>query len=428
MYIHVGYPMILITSFGCIINYLKQCYYSVYIYEKTVNNNDESKSKKTSLLHRICELYTQSRLLNFLLTFVILQLLYSLVVSYVSDNYSLVYIKKGFCCFSVEYLPQIVLVCIFLFVSFPLIVYQFYRLHENFKFVNTLMINLLIMTISAALFIWALVVPSYNCSLIVRYLPSDAYALILINLYYMNKKANKLELNKNGLIKVLNDEFLFNEFFEFCKRKCCVENAIFHIEYKKFKELNNLYMKKSKWDLTFGEHCILKISKSKSKISSPDSVLNDSSNIDKITKSSNYDSDEFKNSKDSNWTSDLDFSNFKDGKKKIILYSEIHTLANDIYTNFIDENAKYGLNIPDKIAKDIKNDLLIHNQRFNSNTNTQLNEENDIEEIFDYIYDEILQDLYLNAYTDFILNRNKNKEKNHRKKNKNKNINYDFDN
>jgi len=73
-----------------------------------------------------------------------------------------------------EYLPQIILVCLFLFVSFPLIVYQFYRLHDKFKFVNTLMINLLLMTISAGLFIYAMVVPSYNCSQIVRYLPSDA--------------------------------------------------------------------------------------------------------------------------------------------------------------------------------------------------------------------------------------------------------------
>jgi len=75
---------------------------------------------------------------------------------------------------SKEYLPQIVLVCLFLFASFPLTVYQFYRLHDNFKFLNSLMINLIIMTVSAGMFIYAMVVPSYNCSQIVRYLPSDA--------------------------------------------------------------------------------------------------------------------------------------------------------------------------------------------------------------------------------------------------------------
>jgi len=42
----------------------------------------------------------------------------------------------------------------------------------------------------------------------------------------MNKKANKLEININGLIQLLNDETLFNEFFEYCKQKCCVENAV----------------------------------------------------------------------------------------------------------------------------------------------------------------------------------------------------------
>jgi len=25
---------------------------------------------------------------------------------------------------------------------------------------------------------------------------------------------------------VLDDEILFNEFFEFCKQKCCIENAV----------------------------------------------------------------------------------------------------------------------------------------------------------------------------------------------------------
>jgi len=48
----------------------------------------------------------------------------------------------------------------------------------------------------------------------------------LLDYYYMNKKANKLEININGLIQLLNDETLFNEFFEYCKQKCCVENAV----------------------------------------------------------------------------------------------------------------------------------------------------------------------------------------------------------
>lgn len=89
--------MVLITSFGCIINYLKHCYFSVLLYDKTVKNEIK---KSRSLLHKICEIYTQSRLLNFLLLFVIFQLSYSLFISYIDDNYSLIYIKKGFCGFT----------------------------------------------------------------------------------------------------------------------------------------------------------------------------------------------------------------------------------------------------------------------------------------------------------------------------------------
>jgi len=438
----IGYPIILITSFGCIINYLKHCYYSVYIYEKAINS-DNNKNRRRSLLHRICEVYTQSRLLNFLLSFVIFQLLYSLVVSYVSDNYSLVYIKKGFCGFSKEYLPQIVLVCIFLFVSFPLTVYQFYRLHDNFKFINTLMINLLIMTISAGLFIAAMAVPDYNCSQIVRFLPSDAYALIiscsfhysqvirpLLDYYYMNKKANKLEININGLIQLLNDDALFNEFFEYCKQKCYVEHALFHIKYKKFKGLINLFYKKSRYESSIPETYLARLSRSINRLGSTDGSSGNNEfyehklrdkKKDRYTTSSNTDlNNEHKITKE-NRSSDLDYYTMKEERKKAIVYSDIHKLANDIYANFLNDNSKYEINIPEKTIKEIKMKLLSHNQKYKTDSNVQLNDDRiDIENIFDDAYDEVLQVLFVDVYTEFITNRNEENQ------NKKQNNNYKF--
>ncbi|ORY79599.1 hypothetical protein LY90DRAFT_664664, partial [Neocallimastix californiae] len=341
-----------------------------------------------------------------------------------------------------EYLPQIILVCLFLFVSFPLIVYQFYRLHDKFKFVNTLMINLLLMTISAGLFIYAMVVPSYNCSQIVRYLPSDAYGLIvscsfhysqvikpILNYYYINRKSYNLEINTNGLITVLDDEILFNEFFEFCKQKCCIENALFYTEYKKFIRLVNILAKKNKRNLSISEYYIAKLSKSNNKLGGSENNFNDQQKIEKIhSKDSNISNGEQHRSiLDIFRSSDPEFINMKEGKKRAAAYYEIHKLANEIYKKFIDENSNHEINIPEKARKEIKTKLISHNQsysneKFGSINNVKL----DIENIFDEAYEIILQDLYLNVYIDYMYKKDKNnndnndnnKQNNNKRKNK----------
>jgi len=342
------------------------------------------------------------------------------------------YIKRGFCGFTKEYLPQIVLVCIFLFASFPLTVYQFYRLHENFKFINTLMTNLLIMTICAGLFIAAMAIPEYNCSQIVRYLPSDAYALIiscsfhypqvirpLLDYYYMNKKANKLEININGLIQLLNDETLFNEFFEYCKQKCCVENALFHIKYKKYKGLINLYFKKVKYESSIPESYLARLSRSINRLGSADGY-NDLSehklrdkNKDKYDTGSSIDLNSDHKSKD-NRVNDPDYFKMREEKKRAIIYSDIHKLANTIYSSFLNDNAKYEINLSEKTIKDIKMKLVTHNQNYVASSNAHLNDDKiDIENLYDEAYDEVLQVLFVDVYTEYITNRNqRNKGKN----------------
>lgn len=45
-------------------------------------------------------------------------------------------------------------------------------------------------------------------------------------MFYLKKKAKKLEVSKHGLIKLLNDKILFSEFTEECKKGSCVENIV----------------------------------------------------------------------------------------------------------------------------------------------------------------------------------------------------------
>ncbi|OUM69607.1 hypothetical protein PIROE2DRAFT_2475 [Piromyces sp. E2] len=269
--------------------------------------------------------------------------------------------------------------------------------------------------VCAGLFICAMLIPSYNCSQIVRYLPSDAYALIiscsfhysqvigpLLDYYYVNKKANKLELNKNGLIQLLNEEYLFNEFFEYCKQKCCVENAIFHIEYTKLKNLiNPSNNKKNKIDMSKSEYCVSKTSKSLNMMG-----VSENNICDHLSGSSFSDFEiDNKSTK-----SDPDGSNMKENKRKTVIYYDVHKLINEIFNNFIDDDAKYEINIPGRIKKELKANLTEHNQQFSKGEFNLVDDIFEIENIFDDAYEEVLQDLFLNVYTGFISNRNKIKE------------------
>jgi len=105
----------------------------------------------------------------------------------------------------------------------------------------------------------------------------------------------------------------------------------------------------------------------------------------------------------------LDYYTVKEERKKAVVYNDIHKLANDIYTNFLNDNAKYEINIPEKTIKEIKMKLLSHNQKYKTDSNVQLNNDRiDIENIFDDAYDEVLQVLFVDVYTEFITNRNEN--------------------
>jgi len=103
----------------------------------------------------------------------------------------------------------------------------------------------------------------------------------------------------------------------------------------------------------------------------------------------------------------------REEKKRAIIYSDIHKLANAIYSSFLNDNAKYEINLSEKTIKEIKMKLVAHNQNYKANTTTQLNDDKiDIENLYDEAYDEVLQVLFVDVYTEYITNRNQIKGKN----------------
>ncbi len=39
-------------------------------------------------------------------------------------------------------------------------------------------------------------------------------------------KMSRIESNKKSLVKVLNNDLLYDEFLEYCEKKCCAEYAV----------------------------------------------------------------------------------------------------------------------------------------------------------------------------------------------------------
>jgi len=45
-------------------------------------------------------------------------------------------------------------------------------------------------------------------------------------MFYLRRQAKKLVISKQGLAKILQDNILFSEFTEECKKGRCVENIV----------------------------------------------------------------------------------------------------------------------------------------------------------------------------------------------------------
>ena len=291
--------------------------------------------------------------------------------------------------------------------------------------------------------------------------------LQLIQLFYTKYEVKKLELTKSGLVHLLNDATLFNEFLNFCNTKRCVEGVIFHREYKKFKNIfRDGYKKLATAGETFGTNSsnssnyainidllyqnitgvsndplpFFENSSNNPPYNDPSyndpSYSYDNSNEKYLFNNPNNNNDynsynnlipvspqpkqhrrmlsfgkKRKDYINNNNTSNNSSNQIHVDKKVVQIYDEIFEKANLIFNFFFTQNSDYELNLPDPVVKKIDSRLKSFNQHYSKMKNNQLflYEELECEDIFDEAYEEVIQSLYHNTYSAFVLHKRRQK-------------------
>ena len=283
----------------------------------------------------------------------------------------------------------------------------------------------------------------------------------ILQLSYNKYKVKKLDLTKKGLIHLLNDSTLFDEYLNFCNEKRCVEGVVFQREYKKFKNLFKAGNKKlanvidpiTTLNSNNSGNCIINIDppphqeqqrqqpvniskefllppeiektsyspSETSSISSPPTspklIIRHASTERKKKEFVNiYNCENDFNDSDDSDDDDIESNRTSEtyhviDKKLVQIYDEIHEKVNNIYKFFFAHRSDYELNVPDLIVKNVRKKLKIFNHNYKKMKSGQpfTYEELDCEDIFDETYEEVMQSLYLNTYSAFVIHKRKQK-------------------
>jgi len=471
----ISYPLLIIPCIGYILTYLKQCYFSNYAYDKIANDDlantsfseptlplaQQSKVITHRLLNKFSKYFTEKFITKFLALYIVGVIIYSLVIGLTSSNYSINPLEKGFCILTLEYAPQLFLIFFFFLFFLPFSVFELFKLNDSINMKKSLMFTTIFMFISLLGYFVMSLIPSYNCSKYVKYWPSDSFVILLcisyhytqitrplISIFYLNLKAKKLVVSKQGLTKILQDRIFFSEFTEECKNGRCVENILFYIEYKKYKAMLNSKQHKSSIALN-----------------DIDEVSTSSTPSNKFRRKSSFFIDGDRQRRDTADTTDefrifiADDTNIKNNRKysegidiekhykseerlirtnsvisqtdrKIPIFSNIkeatsnahmkwsstnikhaHSIeeiiarVNYIYMKFIKSYSDYELNLTAKCVKKIAefvdaiNKLTKNNELVSILNVSGLNFDN----VFDQAFDEVLDTLYLNVYMQYVV-------------------------
>ncbi|ORX81658.1 hypothetical protein BCR32DRAFT_244776 [Anaeromyces robustus] len=358
---------------GFILIILKQCYANSALYNKTQGQDESDIRKKfrtNGFLRGICRRYNETKLIEWVLVYITCSVLFVVLISVFEINYTMNPISYGFCMTQYEQTPQFTILCFFIFVFTPLAMHDIHMFGKNFSFGRTLNISMILIFIFAMSYIGFTGLPYYFCNKISRYIPVDAFIILLffvfnyshitiplIQSYFHKKHISGLTLTKKGLLRVFQDELLYKEFFEYAVKKRSVEYFIFHIDYMEYKTIfrNNK---------TFLEEI------SNSELKSPGQ----------------------------------DPSSAKD-KKLVQLLDEIYKKAERIYIKYFDDRSDLELNLSGRLIKKVSNSLYEHNIYYNryivNGEEGRILDYNklNIENIFDDVHQEALDSLFLNVYS-----------------------------
>lgn len=444
----ISYPLMMVSCIGCISRYLKQYYSSANAFVEVFDEKYEVKNQYgNKKLQNVRDYLIDKYPNRFVLFYILIVTIYSLLVSLFGNRYRIFNdVDKGFCIISLEYAPQLILIVTFSVIYIPYTLYELKRIEDTFNIKNVLYVSLITIFLCIIGYFVSSLTTAYNCTPeFIRNWPADCFVILycavfhylqvtrpLFHLFYIERTMKNIDKTTEGLKKVLEDKILFREFCEFCKKDCCVENALFYKEYQKFKTAikNNKNIKKKQSN----EHDDLK---EYSNNSSDNDVIKNSIAINMENTINNYnnafnngsmvinESDEISNYEYTNKNS-IDISDCSDKKttttvKKSQSYSlkktpvDTFQIAVDIVNKFILPNSVYTVNIDNKISRNII-DVIKQYENRNVNEsintfNTNASPNNDLTEslfetIFDDACDEVITNLYLNCYLKYVRTKN----------------------
>ncbi|ORX81661.1 hypothetical protein BCR32DRAFT_293173 [Anaeromyces robustus] len=430
----IGYPLLFFSNIGFIFRYIKYCYTN---YSKYNDDEIDKEKEKKRFGYYVSRYYSDDKLITIMLLFIIISLIYITVLSLNGISFSLFPLDEGFCEIKYENILNDVTIFLLTIIALPLSFYELNCLGNNFSLMKSYKFS--VIASFCLMFLHAILsITPFHCFSITSVIPHDILFILynclftypefirpLINLIIIEIKIQGLESNKKSLIKILNKNVLYDEFLDYCNKKCCGEYALFHKEYLKFRRVvkqiaikndNNPYDSNEFINSSFSTSClsvlttntndcdysVVNIHYLENEIGNTDGKKRKFSNSNTIDKSSIL-----KSAVTEGLSSNCQLGNYEpnDNGQVQSKYDNLFRIINEINSKFFEKDCELELNISDRIVKKIKINLTNFNDSYDKMKNNQSYNPEPLhcERIFDEAYRECIETLYHNVYSSYVV-------------------------
>ncbi|ORX55415.1 hypothetical protein BCR36DRAFT_347238 [Piromyces finnis] len=421
IFLSMGYSLSLLSYCLIILTNFKNYYNSQTAYIEIFQSTRRKKEKgRKYLFSYIYKNMPQTKITPIFIYYLIIKWLIVYVSYFFNDGIS----QIGFCRMSKIHIPQIMEIFLFVFLFLPLALSEVLKFDDTFKMKNKLIISILITMICIVGYMTMSGLKQINCSIVVKYVPSDSFVIALftvssmficipmiIDILHIEKKKAETKATKNGMLKMLEDNVLLREFSEFCRKENCTENILFYQKYWKFRRLfdgvqeKNSKIIKSNFYGVNNTSTMLPISNNfdfedhyhtssmisfEGPIDATTSMIDENFNINIINGT-----DTMQNDYDTSKKNNIEIGR-KITKNEILLKK-----ANDIMEDFILDDGKFEVNIGDKVRRNI----IINLKDIKNNDLDQHDFREKLKCLFDDAYKEVINSLFFNSYTNYILSK-----------------------
>jgi len=413
----IGYPLTFVSYTLIILTNFKNYYNSQIAYIEMFENFNKKKKEKTNrfLFKYIYRNMPQTKVSPFFVYYLLAKWMLVYFLYFSNDMIQ----QNGFCKISIIHMPEFIEVFIFLVIFLPLALIEVLKFDDTFKMKKKI-INSVLTTILCALgYLTLSLVKRINCSLVVKYVPSDSFVIMLFilssiylciptlkDISHLNKQKAETKATQNGMLRMLEDNVLLREFSEFCRKENCTENILFYQHYWKFKKLfdnnqeriskmtkinnanytiSNNYLASNAYDYDYHDHGSMMSFETPIEASV---CIEEGNATINVAESSCYEESETASKK-------IHFGIGRKITRNDILLKEAQNIIND----FILNDSKFEVNITDKAKRNIIYNL----NEIRTNELQQQDFKVRLKSIFDDAYSEVLNSLFLNSYTNYIL-------------------------